>query len=550
MRYGIFVAFSPGARLEGEGLGRYLAAFVKAAVAHPGHEVHIAVPSWGREPVRRLLVDAGVNDGAYRFLGPTELPALLRLYHLRERSRRRAAARARRAPRSAALFQAAARMLKRPAAHVAGTRSVGLVVGLAAGIGILGAVLSPVAGAAWAARTLWRLIRRGAAWLRARALGEARKAARAAAAAFVRHAGGPVQRTIQRALADAVYAREIALMVDMINARPEIEAWYSPTAFWPEFNAIRRPRLMCVPDIVVSEFPIHFAQLGAVANAPYDNVLAAIGKGTDFVTYSERVKWDVLVARFDIPADRIRVVRHAASVLSQHIDVVGFEKSEIVSVNLCRTLARQALAKATVTSRTANLRSIDFEFLFYASKFRPSKNIITLLRAYEFLLRKRFISHKLVLTGDSAQPPVRQFIETHQLSNDVLCFVDLSEPELAAFYKLASLAVNPSLSEGGMPFTFSEALSVGTPVIMGDIEVTREIITDPALRAATLFDPYDWRAIAAKIEWALANRAGLLRQQAEFYAAVLAPRTWDHVVAEHVGILSDLVRAPPPAATA
>ncbi|MCA0002003.1 MULTISPECIES: glycosyltransferase [unclassified Mesorhizobium] len=103
-------------------------------------------------------------------------------------------------------------------------------------------------------------------------------------------------------------------------------------------------------------------------------------------------------------------------------------------------------------------------------------------------------------------------------------------------YKCADLAVNPSLSEGGMPFTITEALSVGTTVVMGDIEVTREIVVDPALRESTLFAPYDWKAMADKIEWALQNRDALYAQQRQFFD-VLAKRTWKDVVKEHIRIL-------------
>ncbi|MFD2884495.1 glycosyltransferase [Pseudomonas lini] len=72
----------------------------------------------------------------------------------------------------------------------------------------------------------------------------------------------------------------------------------------------------------------------------------------------------------------------------------------------------------------------------------------------------------------------KKFISEHGLQNDVLCLYGLSIQELAACYKLADLAVNPSLSEGGCPFTFTEALSVGTPVVMARIAVTEEILVD------------------------------------------------------------------------
>src|SRR6185503_1072578 len=97
-------------------------------------------------------------------------------------------------------------------------------------------------------------------------------------------------------------------------------------------------------------------------------------------------------------------------------------------------------------------------------------------KAYEYLLRKRFIGHKLILTGHADRyPPVQQFIVKHALEKDVLCVPGLNIEELAALYKLADLAVNPSFSEGGCPFTFAEALSVGTPVVMAKIAVTEEV---------------------------------------------------------------------------
>ena len=185
-----------------------------------------------------------------------------------------------------------------------------------------------------------------------------------------------------------------------------------------------------------------------------------------------------------------------------------------------RRAQNEAFLSTTATSQ--------FRFLFYASQARPSKNLLTLLRSYKHLLRERFIGLKLVLTCSlSPASDVAKFIEEHELGADVLQLHRLSERELAACYKLADLAVNPSLFEGGMPFTLTEALSVGTPVVMADIAATREVLTDPALRELTLFDPYDWQAMADKIEWALANRETLLTAQGAFYR--------EHLVSRYLG---------------
>jgi glycosyltransferase involved in cell wall biosynthesis len=112
----------------------------------------------------------------------------------------------------------------------------------------------------------------------------------------------------------------------------------------------------------------------------------------------------------------------------------------------------------------------------------------------------------------------------------------LTTKELAAFYQLADLAVNPSLSEGGCPFTFTEALSVNTPVVMARIPVAIEVLTDSALQEKMFFDPYDWKDMAGRIAWALANHEDLLEVQLKTYTE-LKKRTWVDVVNEHITLL-------------
>ncbi len=183
-------------------------------------------------------------------------------------------------------------------------------------------------------------------------------------------------------------------------------------------------------------------------------------------------------------------------------------------------------------------------FYFTRSQFRPSKNVHNLLTAYYHLLKERYVGHKLILTGNPRDmPEIDEFIRDHNLANDVLCLPGLTVPELAACYKLADLAINPSFSEGGCPFTFGEALSVGTPVVMARIAVTEEVITDPELQAMMLFDPYVWQDMADRIEWALENRDSLRAAQLDAYK-VISLRTWDNVVADHIDILNRISAGP------
>ena len=74
---------------------------------------------------------------------------------------------------------------------------------------------------------------------------------------------------------------------------------------------------------------------------------------------------------------------------------------------------------------------------------------------------------------------------------------------------------------------------------MARIHVTEEIITDPELQKSMLFDPYDWKDMAEKIEWGLNNKEALLAIQKPFYNQ-LVQRTWDDVVNDYIKILDQI----------
>jgi glycosyltransferase involved in cell wall biosynthesis len=327
-------------------------------------------------------------------------------------------------------------------------------------------------------------------------------------------------------------------MQTKIAALADVRAWYCPTAFWPSFNQIKAPRLMCVPDVVLSDFPVGYSSVGddRFLNT-FETIGRAIREGKNFVTYSEAVRWDTLVDRYGIPASNIAVIPHAPNKLNRHVEISGFPDAETTSRHYCQILLRGALQRSTNPDYTASFQNLDVKFFFYASQLRPNKNVLMLLHAFEHLLRRRHLGYKLILTGDPKDmPEIGHFVADHRLEADVIFLHGLSISELAACYKLADLAVNPSLSEGGCPFTFTEALSVGTPVVMSRIPVAEEVLTAPALQKVTFFDPYDWRDCAERIEWGVKHRGELLSIQRETYTE-LAKRTWSDVVIEHVRLL-------------
>lgn len=532
-RYGIYLAYAPTVDLRHEGLGRYLAAFLKGASERTDVRFVLVCPSWAKTSLEALFDAESVPQECVEIFAPSGIPAALRLYQewLAYKKRSRSSSRLRRLMEK--LKQTRSSYIDKTLQKIATAGSVSsLVLTLLPVVALilLLALLAPlwmiiglgVASASFSRRLVRRYGRR-----------LARVRQRLQSLTMQPKDDGAVVRMYR-----AMEEHEGRRMQGMIEAIPEVRAWYSPTAFWPAFNRIQAPRLMCVPDVVLSDFPVGFSGVGGDRFLEtFQKVESAIRGGTSFVTYSDGVKWDTLVDRYAVHPDDVTVVHHAPNDLSRWVTVRGLSDTEAASTNYCRSLLLNAIQRSSNRPYARGFANRQIRFMFYASQLRPNKNVITLLQAYEYLLRRRFVGHKLILTGrPSSLPEVQEFVKDHHLQNDVLFLHGLRIQELAACYKLADLAVNPSLSEGGCPFTFTEALSVNTPVVMARIPVTEEVLVDPELQEMTFFDPYDWRDMARRIEWALENRDRLLPVQRKTYSE-LSQRTWRDVVDEHLEIL-------------
>ncbi|MDD0998603.1 glycosyltransferase [Pseudomonas sp. TNT2022 ID1044] len=533
--YGIYLAYAPGLDLRHEGLGRYLAAFLKGAGHREDVRFVLVCPSWSKEGLEDLFKSEGVPKDRFEVVSPAKKPMILRVYeaYVARKKRKRGPGLIKKLSNGFLKVQTAVADYVMHRLVTTNNYSglllllfegilLACVIGLLSPIIVVGLFIQLLIRMKFIARRLMRPLRR--------------YSSRAQVAV-----SEPKDNAFIFRLYKVMERIESERMLQLIDNLVDVKAWYSPTAFWPAFNKINRPRLMCVPDVVLSDFPVGFSNVGGERFfQTYEDVRKSIQTGQHYVTYSNAIKWETLVDQYSIRASDVSVIHHAPNKLNQWVTTRGFADLEATSLHYAQTLLASAMRKSSNKNYTVGFANTSFKFLFYASQFRPNKNLLMLMRAYEFLLRKKYISHKLILTGDPERyPAVKKFIEEHNLENDVLCLHGLSVQELAACYKLADLAVNPSLSEGGCPFTFTEALSVDTPVVMARIPVTEEILNQPELQDTTYFDPYDWEDMAHRIEWALSHREELLVQQKEIYQCLIQ-RTWTDVVNEHIAVLESI----------
>jgi glycosyltransferase involved in cell wall biosynthesis len=180
---------------------------------------------------------------------------------------------------------------------------------------------------------------------------------------------------------------------------------------------------------------------------------AALNRPDEVVTVSETTK--ALIARHGLTARPVTVVLNAA-------DPIGDE-----------TAARTAPATRD---------------LVYMGSFMPYKNVETLARALQHLPGYRL--HLLSRISVAARSQLEALAPTGSLE-----FHDgVSDAEYAEILGRAHALVHASLDEGfGIPLV--EAMSVGTPIVVSDIPIFREI----GGAAGTFADPHDPAAFAAAV---------------------------------------------------
>ena len=142
-------------------------------------------------------------------------------------------------------------------------------------------------------------------------------------------------------------------------------------------------------------------------------------------------------------------------------------------------------------------------FLLYVSALdHPRKNHLTLLEAYEILLKSNPDVPDLVFVGPDFfhAEKIHHAIQRPSLGGRVHALGYVPDQLLPSLYREAMLFVHPSPLEGfGYPLV--EAMAFGLPVVCADTEIFREIGGE----APVFFDPKHPEDIASKIAMVLAD---------------------------------------------
>lgn len=151
-------------------------------------------------------------------------------------------------------------------------------------------------------------------------------------------------------------------------------------------------------------------------------------------------------------------------------------------------------------------KSIDFEsiktkyniseknYFYTVSSMQPHKNLKTLMYVMKKIKENNIeLPNKLVISGigGNSKDELLQLIRELDIEDNIIITGFVTNEERDCLYKNAGVFLFPSIFEGfGMPPI--EAMMYGTPVVVSDIEVIREVTQNMAVYVDKYFDADEW----------------------------------------------------------
>lgn len=235
------------------------------------------------------------------------------------------------------------------------------------------------------------------------------------------------------------------------------------------FNApilLRHPFVVTFHDMVLFRHPEFFTWKKRILTR---SLMPLVGqRALGILTVSETVKGEI-IERLGIDPERVFVVPPAPADLYR-----PFEEEE----------RRKAILER---------HGVTTPYILFVGTLEPRKNLAGLLRAFDLLKGEGRIPHLLVVAGGKGWKYAPIFETVARLAhNEQIRFLDyVSLEEMPALYTAADLLVFPSFYEGfGVPPL--EAMRCGTPAVVSDIPVLREVLGEAAL----FVDPWSPESIA------------------------------------------------------
>ncbi|MDT4896053.1 MAG: hypothetical protein QOH25_1130 [Acidobacteriota bacterium] len=186
------------------------------------------------------------------------------------------------------------------------------------------------------------------------------------------------------------------------------------------------------------------------------------------------------------------IITPSESVRREVLEHLGSRPEKVVAIP---EAARRSFRQVPL-AETAEVRrrlKIEDEFILFVGTIEPRKNLLSLARAFDEILRTTRLRPQLVIAGKEGwlTGELFSYLKSAEIGERVRFTGYVSDDDLRALYSSCRMFVYPSLYEGfGLPPL--EAMACGAPVITSRIPSIIETVGT----ASCLVSPTDFRELA------------------------------------------------------
>jgi glycosyltransferase involved in cell wall biosynthesis len=232
------------------------------------------------------------------------------------------------------------------------------------------------------------------------------------------------------------------------------------------------------------------------------------------------------------------IITDSASVKREIHEHLGTAEGKVTVVPLAPRRIFQPSNPGEI-KETLKRFKVEDRFILFVGTVEPRKNLLTLVRAFDELMRETDLRPQLVIAGQKGwlTDELYKHVEQSALKERVLFTGYISDEDLRALYSACLVSVYPSLYEGfGLPPL--EAMACGAPVITSRIPV----IMETSEGAAQLIDPTNVEELTSALVELLTSeeRRRKLREKGLQRAAEY---TWERTAQKTLSVYRNVLKS-------
>jgi glycosyltransferase involved in cell wall biosynthesis len=219
--------------------------------------------------------------------------------------------------------------------------------------------------------------------------------------------------------------------------------------------------------------------------------------------------------------------------ICEHLRVAP-EKITAVPLAPRRAFRQISEKQALATRRRLGVKD---DFILFVGTVEPRKNLLSLVRAFDELLRTTDLKPQLVVAGQKGwlTDDLFDHVEQSAVAKHILFTGYVSDEDLASLYSSCRVSVYPSLYEG-FGFPPLEAMACGAPVITSRIPV----IMETSQGAARLITPTDVQELTTALHELLSDE-NVRRHYAEAGPKRAAEFTWERTAEKTLEVYREVL---------